>query len=169
MRKQELLLLCQKYLIGAILNERKRNQTFNHRQGRCHIEYTFKRKGCGTSQGQRRVDGCGSEKDCCEMKNMETFYGMDKSYEEILDFEKPKYIYVDGIKLEVEKIIVGHTELYGYDEKDNRICKEFTTRMWIVKEEIQLDISKFHVLDDGEDQYICYISENRKALIETGD
>lgn len=95
--------------------------------------------------------------------------GMGKYYQEDLKFENPKYIYVDGIKTEVEKITIGYTKCYGSDINGNRTCKEFTTKRWKVKEEIPLDISKFHVLDDGEDQYICYISENRKALIETGD
>ena len=90
----------------------------------------------------------------------------DESYEEVLDFEKPKYIDVDGRKVEVEKIIVGHTEFYYCDEKSNRICEHFTTKKWEVKETIPFGISKSYVVDDDGKQYSCYLSENRKALIE---
>lgn len=90
----------------------------------------------------------------------------DESYEEVLDFEKPKYIYVDGRKNEVEEIIVGHTKFYHCNEKGNSICEHFTTRMWKLKETIPLDISKFYVVNDDGKQYTCYLSENRKTLIE---
>lgn len=90
----------------------------------------------------------------------------NKSYEEVLDFEKPKYIYVDRRKTEVDKIVVGHTKWYGCDKNTNEICEEFITRMWKLKETIPLDISKFYVVDDDGKQYTCYLSENRKTLIE---
>lgn len=90
----------------------------------------------------------------------------DKSYKEVLDFEKPKYIYVDGRKTEVDNIVVGHTKFYHCNEKGNSICEHFTTRMWKVKENIPFGISKFCVVDDDGKRYICYLSENRKALIE---
>lgn len=90
----------------------------------------------------------------------------NKSYEEVLDFEKPKYIYVDRRKTEVNKIVVGHTKWYGCDKNTNEICEEFITRMWKLKETIPLDISKFYVVNDDGKQYTCYLSENRKTLIE---
>lgn len=93
----------------------------------------------------------------------------DEYYEEVFDFEKPKYIDVDGIKVEVENKIVGHTKLYGCDKNTNEICEEFITRMWKLKETIPLEISKFYVVDDDGKQYTCYLSENRKTLIDAGD
>ena len=90
-----------------------------------------------------------------------------KTWQEDLRIEKPKYIDVEGIKLEVESIRIGHSICYINDINGNRICKEFITRMWKVKEIIPLDISKYHTVNYDGGKYICYISGNRKALIET--
>ena len=91
----------------------------------------------------------------------------DKSYKEVLDFEKPKYIDVDERKVEVEEIIIGHSTFYYCDIDGNNVCEDAKTRMWNVKETIPLDISKFYVVNDDGKQYTCYLSENRKTLIET--
>ena len=85
---------------------------------------------------------------------------------EVVTFEKPKYIDVDGRKVEVEEIIIGHTQAYRHSRKQDRICNDFKTKMWKLKEELPLDVSSNHLVNDDGEQYICYLSEHRKTLIE---
>ena len=87
-------------------------------------------------------------------------------YDEHLTFENPKFIYVDGIKVEVEEIIIGHSTFYYCDIDGNNVCKDSKTRIWKLKETIPLDLSKFYVVNDDGKQYTCYVSENRKTLIK---